>query len=360
MQGVAIDDGPRRNRELFLCATEPPERALERWRALLPALEFEQLPVTSLRLLPLVLRNLGPDFPEAPVCREQREKAVARNLQLGSVCRDLVASLRQAGLDVLVLKGLHLTHEVYRDPGLRYCSDLDLLVRPEQVFRVSALLLQLGWQYRSPAFDPAERLECAVDFHKDGSLLDLHWNLLREARRPNADDEFWRDQQTFDLDGTPVPCLSKTHLIFMLLVAANRETRHLNRYLYDLRSAAVAWRDEIDTAAIERLLRERSLVARAQSVPLAEIGCQFLAPQLTPTWWDRAWSQVTRCDYGVKAEWAYALYPLLDYWQHFRGQPYPDWSFPTYLAKRLRKLDSTDSLATRAWAKLKRSLKNAW
>ena len=56
-----------------------------------------------------------------------------------------LARLAEAGIEVVVLKGLHLVAAVYESPALRRMLDIDLLVRPEQLEAARAALLAAGY-----------------------------------------------------------------------------------------------------------------------------------------------------------------------------------------------------------------------
>ena len=96
---------------------------------------------------------------------------------------DLLAS---AHIDVVVLKGPALVHLVYRDPGLRPISDLDLLVAEADALRAQRLLGETGFDIRVPvseyqmrrnhhlyaAWQTVDGVPIAVEIHRDGLSAD--------------------------------------------------------------------------------------------------------------------------------------------------------------------------------------------
>ncbi|MBI2544212.1 MAG: nucleotidyltransferase family protein [Candidatus Rokubacteria bacterium] len=101
--------------------------------------------------------------------------------QLGRV----LSVFEREGVVALALKGPALGEMLYRDPGLRPFTDLDLLVRPADAPRAISLLSALGyrhldaghslpyelaWRHAAPFVGPEDR--------PDRLPIDLHWGLL--------------------------------------------------------------------------------------------------------------------------------------------------------------------------------------
>ena len=63
---------------------------------------------------------------------------------------DIISLFEKNGIRALVLKGLALAHEYYPDPSLRSLSDIDLLLRQEDVLPALHLLADAGFYTRFP------------------------------------------------------------------------------------------------------------------------------------------------------------------------------------------------------------------
>jgi hypothetical protein len=113
--------------------------------------------------------------------------ARARNAIASRDLAQIVDGLRGAGVDAMPLKGPALADWLYPDPTLRPFSDLDLLVRGDDVVRADELLRSLGYtrglatDAHDWAFDVAWDGETLYD-RKDGARVDLHWRLINGAR----------------------------------------------------------------------------------------------------------------------------------------------------------------------------------
>jgi len=132
--------------------------------------------------LPHLVERLAPAYYET----------LARNTVLLQELERILAAFEKAGIAVIVLKGAALAQTVYEDIGLRPMSDIDLLVRPEDVWRATHLLQRLEYVREKITFhvclrQPSER-KIAVEIHwttvpdKDGVAPSVAW-LWEHSRR---------------------------------------------------------------------------------------------------------------------------------------------------------------------------------
>ncbi len=308
------------------------------WEVLLREVPLGKLSKRQRRLLPAVARNLDSlcrPYPERLALQEARQRTLESNTRLRQACAEVVRLLEGRGIPVIVLKGLPLNLTVHRDESVRPAHEFDLLVPLAQAVEAFTALQESGWQPASGSPQPLERLENAADFRRGDLKLDLHWHLLREARQEWADLEFWRDRRRLDFSTFQAYALSPTHQLFHLLAVARREPHHLTRYLYDLH-VFLREPEPFDLAEIHRLLRERHLLHRLQSLPLEMLKAAHLRASGPTPLFDRLWSTVTRQRHDQLGEWNTALFPFFDYLIHFRqGQP-PGWRLKPYLERRFQ------------------------
>lgn len=88
--------------------------------------------------------------------RQQKTLSVARALAQQREIARLVRSFSEAGIPVLVLKGMLLSQQLYGDPFLRSARDIDLMVAPEQFAPASALLMANGYRPVGRAYSERE------------------------------------------------------------------------------------------------------------------------------------------------------------------------------------------------------------
>ncbi|MEO8000442.1 MAG: nucleotidyltransferase family protein, partial [Arenimonas sp.] len=83
---------------------------------------------------------------------ELARKKAQQSLMREAECRRILASLQQAGIHALLLKGSALAYWLYPSAHLRDCSDIDLLFSSHDETRKAISLLQsMQYSLRDPA-----------------------------------------------------------------------------------------------------------------------------------------------------------------------------------------------------------------
>lgn len=109
----------------------------------------------------------------------------ARHLLMSRELGRVLGQFAAEGVAVIPLKGSILSETLYPHPALRPFSDLDLLIRPDDVARADALVRGLGCRpvadAHSWSFDIAYDQATLYEGPK-GIRLDLHWSLVNDSR----------------------------------------------------------------------------------------------------------------------------------------------------------------------------------
>lgn len=96
----------------------------------------------------------------------------------------LLKLFAEQSVEAIPLKGLLLSQQLYNDPCIRHSKDLDILVRPEDIDTVDAILKSQGYTNVFPGFELSERhkryLHTAIhhfEYHhyKTGLSVEVHW-----------------------------------------------------------------------------------------------------------------------------------------------------------------------------------------
>jgi Uncharacterised nucleotidyltransferase len=172
------------------------------------------------RLLPLVYRRLTElriDDPDLGRLKDLYLHAWYRNQVKFQWGAEAVGSLREAGVDVMVLKGAALSGLHYRDAGVRPMEDVDLLVCAEYARAALDVLAGVGW---SPVTTVPQDVFLAVRHAEvlarpDGAMLDLHWNALRQ---PGSDSAFWEASVETSIGGETARALCATDELLLACV----------------------------------------------------------------------------------------------------------------------------------------------
>jgi hypothetical protein len=111
--------------------------------------------------------------------RRQYQRNTARNLNLQVELGQLALALRQAGIPVIALKGINLALTVYKNMGLRFMNDIDLLVKPQHLDAARQVLQAIGYSNWREEI-PSTSFQHLPPLQKPGTgaRVELHWTIL--------------------------------------------------------------------------------------------------------------------------------------------------------------------------------------
>jgi hypothetical protein len=136
------------------------------------------------------------------------------------LCR-LMELLQAHGIRAVPFKGPTLALRAYGDVALREFSDLDILVRRQDVLKVRKLLVGEGFK-PTPELTSAQeaallRFDCAYNFTNDKNIVfDLHWNFA--APHSFAVDIYglWARLEAVTIAGKQLPTVLVEDLLLLL------------------------------------------------------------------------------------------------------------------------------------------------
>jgi hypothetical protein len=256
------------------------EPALEAWRQWAERIDINALDGASLRLVPQLFRNLQQHDVRAPSM--ETLKAIYRHawsrsqLKLRTVA-DAVRTLRDGGVDTLLLKGVALAVLHYRDLGARPMADVDVLIPWHQAPAAIRILVRAGW---SPAFTGSVakhmRYRHALPLREPGrGDLDLHWNILFECCGPDQDEACWQAAVPVEVAGVETKALCPAdQLLHVIVHGSTWGSSPPIRWVADacvvLRSAG----DRLDWSRVVREAERRHLVVAIERA-LAYLAARF-------------------------------------------------------------------------------------
>jgi hypothetical protein len=175
---------------------------------------------SSWNLLPLAWRNLtNQGVKDDPLLAESQgyyRFHWAKNQVLLNRTAAWVAAWQARGIPVVVLKGVPLLLECYRDAGLRPMSDVDLLVPVSQVREVAALLQAEGWikhMHKLEWEHVTLEAQQSYNWQKGDARLDLHWHVDERCTEPGVTDWQWAQAQPLTFKGVTTRQLCPEHLL---------------------------------------------------------------------------------------------------------------------------------------------------
>ena len=187
----------------------------------------------------------------------------------------ILGHLESAGIKTLAYKGPVLAKTLYGDVTERQYSDLDILIRPEDVPRAKAALLALGHtcgpelrEQEEPAYIASG---CGYIFHTAAgrNLLDLQWRIVPRFYSIDFDMAgFLHRADEIEVGGLPVRTLSPEDLLLVLCVHAAKHVWVQLSWLCDItklvKSARLDWnaiQHEAQRLGIERMVDVTLLLA---------------------------------------------------------------------------------------------------
>jgi hypothetical protein len=261
---------PDAGQELLLrAATLPGAGALaawDTWKADHDLIETE-LDHGSFRLLPLVYKNLlarGADEPLLPRLKGIYRYWWCSNQRLFYRAAGVIRALDEAGIPTLALKGAAASVAIYRDTGVRPMADIDLMVPHAQAPAAVERLRQLGWKPVRPRVVDLIRFQHSVRMvHETGEALDLHWHVLAECVRQDADDGFWSRAIPIRILDADTRALGATDALLHSIVHGMRWNEEPTiRWVADAMAILNGSPEAIDWIALEREARARRVALR--------------------------------------------------------------------------------------------------
>jgi hypothetical protein len=198
-------------------------------------------------LLPLLRSHLGAtcpdDIPNTVFNRlKERSQLNSRyNLLLTGELIKLQRLFQSHNVQIVPFKGPILAACFYGDIGLRQFSDLDLLVRKQDVFKASEILISAGYLPRHRLGETQraamieQKCEEAFDRGDDAATVDLHWSVIpaRFSFAP-VTDAIWRRLERVPLLGCEFLTVAPEDLVMLLCVHGAKHAWERLSWICDL------------------------------------------------------------------------------------------------------------------------------
>ncbi|MEA3560289.1 MAG: nucleotidyltransferase family protein [Candidatus Omnitrophota bacterium] len=200
---------------------------------------------------------------------ENRYYAVAaRNTLLYQKLAGILAVFNQAGIEVIVLKGAALAALVYGNVALRPMTDIDLLVKKEELCSIDARLKYLG-------YSPADHSIGGINLRSISYLttfdyrnstgnspsLHIHYHFVNSTIPTHSYidkikiEKIWQEAEQIELAGAKTLVMAPHHLLIHLAEHSLRVFHSLSKlsYFCDINQSINFYRKRLDW---ERFLRD--------------------------------------------------------------------------------------------------------
>jgi hypothetical protein len=222
-------------------------------------------------------------------------RALCSTLLLEHLLLDTFAALRDADVDLRVLKGSAAAHLDYPDPTLRTFGDIDLLVRSGQFDTAVERLSGLGYTRLHPQPRPGfdRNFSKGTSFLTPAGLeIDLHRTLAMGPYGLRLDlDRMWQGVDSFTLGGAPLPALTpEGRFLHACYHAVLGDVRPRLTPLRDV--AQIALTHHLDLPGLHELVR----VSRGQAVVAKAVRLAWQTFAIADVLSISAWAAAYRTD----------------------------------------------------------------
>jgi hypothetical protein len=155
--------------------------------------------------------------------RKAYRNQATRNASLFFAAAQVLQSFAEQQLPVIALKGLALAKDIYGDIALRPMSDMDLLLKEDDLVRAGRVLLALGYEQEVPAWESMlKTYHHLPPFTKrSGTTIELHWNIVTPDSPVEVDlDGLWARAHFIKVDDVEVRAFSPEDQFLHLCIHA--------------------------------------------------------------------------------------------------------------------------------------------
>jgi Uncharacterised nucleotidyltransferase len=209
-----------------------------------------------------------------------------RSNHLSGCAAEIVDSFSAAEVPAIAIKGPTLAIAAYGDVAMRVFGDLDFMVRLSDLPRAAKALERVG--YSSPAYRPdvvesGFFPDVSLDFSREDSVVDLHWQLSPSYFPFGPDGEqIWNRTAEIELLGRRVRVLGPADAILFQACHASKHGWATLAQICDFARLLSIATPETVTSVIDEARRTRSLrlfllgANLTNSLQLCEVPAQLL------------------------------------------------------------------------------------
>lgn len=213
-------------------------------------------------VIPMLHRKLTARYADLQVpepiqslLRDAYRTSGVRNIRLLAQLTDILRRFREAGIDVVVMKGSHLAELVYEEVALRPMVDVDLLVRRRDLGAATRLLRTRGYAgvggtKELKHQDPIDACMHLKPMRKPGGLIiELHYAIVIAERMKDVDIEgLWSRAEKAAIGGAKAMVLASEDLLLHLCIHASLQHGFEVNLLHvcDIPAVVDHYRDRLD------------------------------------------------------------------------------------------------------------------
>ncbi|MCA1010069.1 nucleotidyltransferase family protein [Halobacillus halophilus] len=225
---------------------------------------------------------------------KESQYSLYQNLFIKSQMNKILDQLELCKIELIPIKGVIFGEKYFGHAGARATSDIDLLVRDEQVGEVVRVVKELGFQYEEEMIEG--HFHCSLSKEIPGSsiplVVEIHWNLMEESNTHLTPAEFFSTAEPYD-GYKFVKVLSPAHTFYFMCLHAWRHNLDSARHYLDLIQVISVSQHTIIPGEILEMARKHSTLKRVLRTlsdvyyhyPFLEVWLPF--PELSAPWYKK-------------------------------------------------------------------------
>lgn len=164
---------------------------------------------------------------------------IRHNLKLIHALNEILKSLMQSQIQVVLMQGISLLQNVYRDIGLRPMNDIDMWVLPNRYAELVECLVSQGYE-RNSIYPNT--------FSKGEAVLDIHTHILGGDRINSRNllisidqEEIFQSARLINMENSSALCLDPPDQFLYLSLHAMKHNLERLIWLVDIKNLVAAW-----------------------------------------------------------------------------------------------------------------------
>lgn len=243
---------PTKEEELFLQMLLSGKDDLPKlWQQWKSRIVFDQLDKAVSKLIPFLylrLKELNIPDDEIKIIKGVYKHTWYKNLLVMESTKNVISLLSGENIPVILLKGLPLLTNAYKNTGARSVGDADILINPKHVEKAVEIMKARSWEYLYQSTFSQNRFSnpLANKYIKEITFInnqkiqiDMHWNIFlfsfkENKEHPMSYDEVFNHSIDIDLKGIKckAPC-NEDMLIHVIVHGAEQIFLRTLRWVLD-------------------------------------------------------------------------------------------------------------------------------
>ncbi|MDR7000628.1 nucleotidyltransferase family protein [Neobacillus niacini] len=194
-----------------------------------------------------------PDFFQ-DFLKQSYERSFYQNLFIKSQQEDILQRFEDYGINVIPLKGIHLAEKVFGHVGARATSDIDLLIRIEDLEIAIEVVHYLGFTVEEAPIPG--HFHCSFSKELPNStmplVVELHWSLVKQSTSKFDIADLWKHAKPVK-GNEYIKELIPNHTFYMLCLHGWRHNLDSMKYFLDLIQALYYFNEDVDYEEILQL-----------------------------------------------------------------------------------------------------------